>query len=151
MLKLRVDYPSRAEEKEILERMTGPSVPQPARVITTEAIASARRAVAEVYVDDRLKDYVVSIVHATRRPQEHKIDIAGLIQYGASPRATIYLATAAKAHAFVRGRGYVTPEDVKAIGPDVLRHRIILTYEAEAQEVTTEEVVRRIFDAVEVP
>ena len=151
MLKLKVDYPSRAEEREILDRMTGLTVPSASRVITKEAIAQARRAVSEVYVDDRIKEYIVSIVHATRRPAERKIDIAGLVQYGASPRATIYLTTASRAHAFIRGRGYVTPEDVKAIGPDVLRHRIILTYEAEAQEVTSEEIVRRVFDAIEVP
>jgi len=151
MLKLKVDYPSRAEEREILDRMTGLTVPSASRVITKEAIAQARRAASEVYVDDRIKEYIVSIVHATRRPAERKIDIAGLVQYGASPRATIYLTTASRAHAFIRGRGYVTPEDVKAIGPDVLRHRIILTYEAEAQEVTSEEVVRRVFDAIEVP
>jgi MoxR-like ATPase len=151
MLKLRVDYPSKAEEREILERMTGAGEPKASRVITTDAIASARRAVAEVYVDERIKDYVVSIVHATRKPAEFKLDIAGLVQYGASPRATIYLTVAAKAHAFIRGRGYVTPEDIKAIGPDVLRHRLLLTYEAEAQEVTAEEIVRRVFDAVEVP
>jgi len=151
MLKLKVDYPSRVEEREILERMTGPTVPQASRVITTQAIGRARQAVAEVYVDDRIKDYIVSIVHATRKPADFKLDIGGLVQYGASPRATIFLTTASKAHAFIRGRGYVTPEDVKAIGQDVLRHRLILTYEAEAEEVTSEEVVRRVFDAIEVP
>jgi MoxR-like ATPase len=151
MLKLRVDYPSRKEEKEILERMTALSQPQAGKVVTTEAIASARRAVAEVYMDERIKDYVVALVHATRSPAEHDPGLGGLIQYGASPRATIYLTVAAKAHAFIRGRGYVTPEDVKAIGPDVLRHRVILTYEAEAQEVTPEDVVQRVFDAIEVP
>jgi MoxR-like ATPase len=151
MLKLKVDYPSRAEEREILDRMTGPTTPQASRVITTQAILRARQAVAEVYVDDRIKDYIVSIVHATRKPAEFKLDIAGLVQYGASPRATIFLTTASKAHAFIKGRGYVTPEDVKAIGQDVLRHRLILTYEAEAEEVTSEEVVRRVFDAIEVP
>jgi len=151
MLKLRVDYPSRVEEREILERMTAPVLPSAAKVITTDAMKRARAAAAEVYVDDRIKDYIVSIVHATRRPAEFKLDIAGLVQYGASPRATIFLTTASKAHAFIRGRGYVTPEDVKAIGADVLRHRLILTYEAEAEEVTTEEIVRRVFDAIEVP
>ncbi len=151
MLKLKVDSPSRAEEREILERMTGPSLPQASKVITTQAILRARQAVAEVYVDERIKDYIVSIVHATRKPAEFKLDITGLVQYGASPRATIFLTTAAKAHAFIKGRGYVTPEDVKAIGQDVLRHRLILTYEAEAEEVTSEEVVRRVFDAIEVP
>ncbi|HZE88962.1 MAG TPA: ATPase, partial [Verrucomicrobiae bacterium] len=128
-----------------------PVLPSAAKVITTDAMKRARAAAAEVYVDDRIKDYIVSIVHATRRPAEFKLDIAGLVQYGASPRATIFLTTASKAHAFIRGRGYVTPEDVKAIGADVLRHRLILTYEAEAEEVTTEEIVRRVFDAIEVP
>jgi len=104
-----------------------------------------------VYVDERIKDYVVSLVVATRRPREFGLDIGTLVDYGASPRATIFLALAARAHAFVRGRGYVTPEDIKAVGPDVLRHRIILSYEAEAEEVTADEVVRRIFDAVPVP
>ncbi len=151
MLKVRVDYPSREEEKEILERMTAPSIPEVERVITPAAIAKARRAAAEVYVDERIKDYVVALVHATRRPAEHGLDLGGLIQYGASPRATIFLTMAARAHAFLRGRGYVTPEDVKAVGPDVLRHRVILTYEAEAQEVTPEDVVQRLFDGVEVP
>ncbi|HXI01741.1 MAG TPA: MoxR family ATPase [Candidatus Saccharimonadales bacterium] len=151
MLKVKVGYPTREEEKQILERMTAPSLPRAEKVITTEAVAAARRAVGEVYVDERIKDYVVAIVHATRRPAELNLDVGGLIQYGASPRATIFLTMAARAHAFVRGRGYVTPEDVKAIGPDVLRHRLILTYEAEAQEVTPEQVVQRIFDAVEVP
>jgi MoxR-like ATPase len=151
MLKLKVDYPTREEEKQILDRMTAPFLPVASKVITTEAIASARRAAGEVYLDERIKDYVVAIVHATRRPAEFNLDIGGLIQYGASPRATIFLSRAARAHAFVRGRGYVTPEDVKAIGPDILRHRIILTYEAEAQEVTPEQIVQRIFDSVEVP
>ncbi len=151
MLKVRVDYPSKEEEKQILERMTAPSLPRVDPVITTAAIASARRAAAEVYVDERIKDYVVNLVHATRRPAEHGLDLGGLIQYGASPRATIFLTMAARAHAFLRGRGYVTPEDIKAIGPDVLRHRVILTYEAEAQEVTPEDVVQRLFDGVEVP
>ncbi|MGH9869480.1 MAG: AAA family ATPase [Candidatus Polarisedimenticolia bacterium] len=151
MLKILVDYPSRAEEREILDRMTGPRVPQAQKVTGTAHIVRARDAATHVYMDDRIKDYIVSLVHATRRPAEHGLDIAPLVQFGASPRATVYLTMASRAHAFIRGRGYVTPEDVKAIGPDVLRHRVILTYEAEAEEVTTDEVVRRVFDAVEVP
>ena len=151
MLKIKVDYPSRKEEREILERMTGGRVPTSAKVVGTEDILKAREAVTHVYVDDRIKDYLVSIVHATRQPAEYNLDIGQLVQYGASPRATIFLTTAAKAHAFLHGRGYVTPEDVKAIGLDVLRHRVILTYEAEAEEVTPEDVVKRLFDAVEVP
>jgi MoxR-like ATPase len=110
-----------------------------------------RDIVKDVYVDDRIKDYIVQLVIATRRSQDSKLDLKGLIQFGASPRATIFLAQASRAHAFIKGRGYVTPEDVKAIGQDVLRHRIILTYEAEAEEVTTESVISKIFDAVQVP
>ena len=151
MLKIKVDYPGRAEEREILDRMTTGHAPQASRMINTRDILRAREAVTHVYMDERIKDYIVSIVLASRRPAEFKLDIAPLVQYGASPRATIFLTMASRAHAFIRGRGYVTPEDVKAIGADVLRHRIILTYEAEAEEVTPEEVVRRIFDAVEVP
>ena len=110
-----------------------------------------REVVKEIYVDERIKDYIVRLVHATRKPREFELDLKDLIQFGASPRATIYLVQAARAHAFIKGRGYVTPEDIKAVGMDVLRHRIILTYEAEAEEITTESVVSRIFDAVQVP
>jgi len=151
MLKIRVDYPTRVEEREILERMAGGRVPLVSKVSGTMEIIRARDAVTHVYMDDRIKDYIVSLIHATRKPAEHKLDIGPLVQFGASPRATVFLTMASRAHAFIRGRGYVTPEDVKAIGPDVLRHRIILTYEAEAEEVTPDEIVRRLFDAVEVP
>jgi MoxR-like ATPase len=151
MLKIRVDYPTRQEERDILERMTTGRTPTADQVTDTAEILRAREAVTHVYMDERIKDYIVSIVHATRRPAEYKLDIGPLVQYGASPRATIFLTTASRAHAFIRGRGYVTPEDIKAIGPDVLRHRVILTYEAEAEEVTPDDVVRRVFDAVEVP
>jgi MoxR-like ATPase len=151
MLKLKVGYPTKEEEKVILERMTSPVAPVVSKVISLEAISAARKAAAEVYIDERLKDYVVSIVHATRTPEDYGLDMSGLIQYGASPRATIFLSQASKAHAFIKGRGFVTPEDVKAMGPDVLRHRVILTYEAEAQEVSSEEIVQRIFDAIQVP
>ena len=151
MLKVHVDYPSLAEEREILERMTGTRLPMASRVTSTAEVLKARAAVMQVYVDDRIKDYIVRLIHATRNPGEYKLDIGPLVQYGASPRATVFLTQASKAHAFIRGRGYVTPEDVKAVGPDVLRHRVILTYEAEAEEVTPEDVVKRVFDAVEVP
>ncbi len=151
MLKVKVDYPSLAEEREILERMAIGREPSVSKVVGTGEIIKARTAVSNVYVDERIKDYIVAIVHATRRPEEHNLEIRNLVQYGASPRATVYLTIASKAHAFLRGRGYVTPEDVKAIGLDVLRHRVILTYEAEAEEVTSEEIVKRVFDAVEVP
>ncbi|MCX7014375.1 MAG: MoxR family ATPase [Candidatus Sumerlaeota bacterium] len=152
MLKLKIDYPSKREEREILERM-GASVQDfhVQRVITPEAIVKARRAVDAVYIDDKIKSYIVDLVFATRLPAQYKIPVEHFIQYGASPRATIYLARAAKAHAFLRHRGHVIPDDVKTIGLDVLRHRVILTYEAEAEEVTPEDVVKEIFDRVEVP
>jgi MoxR-like ATPase len=119
--------------------------------VSPQDVLKAGHTVRRIYVDDRIKDYIVSLVLATRESGDLGLDIAHLIQYGASPRATIYLTEAARAHAFLRRRGYVTPEDVKAIGLDVLRHRIILTYEAEAEDVSTEDVIRRIFDRVEVP
>jgi MoxR-like ATPase len=151
MLKLRVDYPDRKEERQILDLMSRDEPIAVSRVVTPADIVRVREVVKEVYMDDRIKDYIVQLVFATRRPQDFKLDLKDLIQFGASPRATIFLAQAARAHAFIKGRGYVTPEDVKAIGLDILRHRIILTYEAEAEEVTTESVISRIFDAVQVP
>jgi len=144
MLKLKIDYPDQKEERQILDLMSQNDPVSVAKVVTPADILRVREIVKEVYVDDRIKDYIVELVFATRKPQE-------LIQFGASPRATIFLAQASRAHAFVKGRGYVTPEDIKAVGMDVLRHRIILTYEAEAEEVTTESVITRIFDAVQVP
>jgi MoxR-like ATPase len=119
--------------------------------VTPADILRVREVVKEIYMDDRIKDYIVQLVFATRKPQDFQLDLKGMIQFGASPRATIYLAQAARAHAFIKGRGYVTPEDIKAVGLDVFRHRIILTYEAEAEEITTEAVISRIFDAVQVP
>jgi MoxR-like ATPase len=151
MLKLKVDYPDRKEERQILDLMARDEPIAVSRVVSPADIIRVRAVVKEVYVDDRIKDYIVQLVFATRRPQDFKLDLKDLIQFGASPRATIFLAQAARAHAFIKGRGYVTPEDIKAIGLDVLRHRIILTYEAEAEEVTTESVISRIFDAVQVP
>jgi len=151
MLKLKLDYPSREEEREILDRMGGGQRPQVAPVVSLERLDKAREAMQAIYVDDRVKDYIVRLVHASREPSEYKLDLQGLLQYGASPRATLFLAAAGRAHAFLRGRGFVTPEDVKAIGADVLRHRLILSFEAEAESLTSDEVVQRIFDAVEVP
>jgi MoxR-like ATPase len=151
MLKLLVTYPSKKEEKQILERMTEGPEPSVDPVIQPEAIIRARGVVDLVYMDEKVKDYIVELVFATRKPEDYQLDTRDLIQYGASPRATIFLSKAAKAHAFINGRGYVTPEDVKSIGMDVLRHRIILTYEAEAENVTTEEVIKRVFDKVIVP
>jgi MoxR-like ATPase len=151
MLKLNVTYPTREEEMEILERQTGrvPSAVTP--VMKPEQILRLRQIVRDIYVDDKVKKYIVDIVFASRDPEAAGLDLKPLIAFGASPRATIYLTQAARAHAALRGRGYVTPEDVKAIGLDVLRHRIIVTYEAEAEEVTPEEIARRILDKVEVP
>jgi MoxR-like ATPase len=151
MLKLKIDYPDQKEERQILDLMSQDD-PVPIRKVVAPAdILRVREVVKEVYMDERIKDYIVKLVLATRKPQEFKLNLKGMIQFGASPRATIYLAQASRAHAFVKGRGYVTPEDIKAVGMDVLRHRIILTYEAEAEELTTESVVSRIFDAVQVP
>jgi len=152
MLKLRVTYPDRAAEKEIMRRMSGQALASLQPVATPEDLAAARSQITELYMDDKIADYIVDIVQATRVPAEYHLpQLASLIEYGASPRATIYLALCARAHAFLRGRGYVLPDDVKAIGPDVLRHRIITSFEAEAEEVTSDDIVARIFDTVPVP
>ncbi len=151
MLKLSVTYPDKEEEMEIQNRMTIGKTYEANRVISPEDILKARKVVHEVYIDQKVKEYIVNIVMATRNPDEYGLQLKDLIAYGASPRATIYLNLAGKAHAFLRGRGYVTPEDVKSIGMDVLRHRIIVTYEAEAEEVTSEHIVKQVFDHIEVP
>jgi MoxR-like ATPase len=151
MLKLKVDYPTPEEERQILDRMSGESEPTASPVVTVADLDRARDAMYSIYVDDRIKDYAVRLVQATRRPRDFKVELEGLVQYGASPRASLYLVAAARGHAFLRGRGFVTPEDVKAIGHDVLRHRLILSFEAEAESVTSDELVQRVFDAIEVP
>ncbi len=152
MLKLRVTYPSREEERQILDRMAVTNADPPVKaVVTPEEILAARRLVDQIYVDDKIKDYIVALVFATREPAAQGLDLGPLVQYGASPRATLALTLAAKANAFLNGRGYVTPQDVKTIGPDVLRHRIIVSYEAEAEEIDSDEIVRRVFDGVPVP
>ncbi|MBU4343461.1 MAG: MoxR family ATPase [Candidatus Omnitrophica bacterium] len=151
MLKIKMGYPDKKEEKEIMERMAGHEPSKVNAVISPEDIIKARDIVSEVYIDDKVKDYIVDLVYATRNPDEYNLDIKNLIAYGASPRASIYLNIASRAHAFIRGRGYVTPEDIKAIGMDVMRHRVIVTYEAEAEEMTSEDVVKRVFDEIEVP
>ena len=151
MLKLSVTYPDKEEEMEIQNRMTIGKTYEANRVISPEDILKARKVVHEVYIDQKVKEYIVNIVMATRNPDEYGLQLKDLIAYGASPRATIYLNLAGKAHAFLRGRGYVTPEDIKSIGMDVLRHRIIVTYEAEAEEVTSEHIVKQVFDHIEVP
>ena len=152
MLKLHVGYPSRQEEKEIMRRMSGGQVIPIDAVASPSVILEARRRIAELYVDDRVVDYIVDIVHATRTPSEAGLaDLAPLIEYGASPRATIFLAQGSRAHAFLRGRTFVTPDDVKAVAPDILRHRVLTTYEAEAEEVSSDEIIRRILAAIESP
>ncbi len=152
MLKLRVGYPSRDEEKEIMRRMSGGSAIDVAPVAGPAQIMDARRRIAELYVDERIVDYIVDIVHATRAPREAGLaDLAPLIEFGASPRATIALAQASRAHAFLRGRTYVTPDDVKSVAPDVLRHRVLTSFEADAEEVTSDDVVARVLARVESP
>ena len=152
MMKVKLGYPSKSEEKAILERMAGAETPVVKPVATPEHLVRARAVAARIYLDEKIKDYIVDLVYATRDPERHKLaSHKHLIAYGASPRATIALAQAAKAHAFLSGRGYVTPEDVKAIGPDVLRHRIVVSYEAEAEGVDSERIIRALFEAVEVP
>jgi MoxR-like ATPase len=152
LLKAKVDYPSRVEERQILDRMISGEAPPVARVLAGDTVRGLTRRVREVYMDDRLRDYMVALVSATRSPREvGLVDLAPLIAYGASPRATLAFSEAARAVAFLRGRGYVVPEDVKEIAKDVLRHRVLLTYEAEAEDVTSDTVIDRILERVEVP
>ncbi|MEI8176288.1 MAG: MoxR family ATPase, partial [Candidatus Omnitrophota bacterium] len=153
MLKINITYPTKEEEHKILKEMSfTDKVIKVSAVIKPEDIKRSRNVVNEIYMDEKIERYIIDIVCATREPSAYKLnDLAGLIRYGASPRATIYLTLAAKAYAFIQGRGYVTPQDVKSIGPDVLRHRVIPSYEAEAEEKTSEEIIKRIFDEVEVP
>ncbi|MEW6413356.1 MAG: MoxR family ATPase [Candidatus Zixiibacteriota bacterium] len=152
MLMLKITYPSPAEERIIMDRNTATEKIAVSKVVSPKDIIKAREVVRSIYVDDKVKDYIVNIVFASREPEKYGLaELKDLIAYGASPRATIYLNLAAKAHAFLKGRGYITPEDVKAIGHDVMRHRILITYEAEAEEITSDDIVTKIFDAVEVP
>jgi MoxR-like ATPase len=152
LLKLRVGYPSKEEEKLIVDRMTTGVEPTASPVVEPAAIIRARALCTRIYVDEKLKDYILNIVFATRQPKEHNLaDLAPLLRYGASPRASIYLLTAARAMAFLRRRGFVIPEDIKELAADVLRHRLILSYEAEAEELTTDDVVKRVLEGVEVP
>ena len=153
LFKVKVDYPSKEDERKILDMASGaaraPAYVEP--VITPEEILRVRATVDEIYMDDKIKDYIVEIIQATRRPKEFGLDLENIIDYGASPRATISLATASRTNAFLERRPYVTPQDVKSVAPDILRHRVILTYEAEAEEVTPEDVVQRVLDGVRVP
>jgi MoxR-like ATPase len=152
MLKLRVGYPTREEEKEIMRRMAGGAPIPVEKLASPVAILEARKRIADLYMDERIVDYIVDIVHATRDPKQFGLDdLVPLIEFGASPRATISLAQAGRAHAFLRGRSFVTPDDVKAIAPDVLRHRVLTTYEAEAEEVSSDDVVAKILGSIESP
>lgn len=151
MLKILVDYPKRDEERRIMDLMVGADPPEIQPVLQRDQLLKARELVHEIYVDDKIKEYILDIVRASRDPKEYNLSLTALISYGASPRASIYLARAAKAHAFLRGRGFVTPEDVKTVGPSVLRHRISVSYEAEAEDLTSEDIVRSLFDHIEVP
>ncbi len=151
MLKLKVTYPSPQEELAIMDQVEIGRNPQVNAVVTPADILAARDIVKQIYVDEKVKRYIVDLVVATRDPAAFGIDAAQLIEYGASPRATIYLQQCAKAHAFMQGRGYVTPQDIKSVGMDILRHRVIATYEAEAEDLTSEDIVQKIFDEVPVP
>jgi MoxR-like ATPase len=152
MLMIKVGYPTKEDERAIMDRMTATVKLGAEQVVTPQEVAEARGVIQEVYIDEKIRDYIVNIVHATREPKAHGLgELSDFIAFGASPRASIYLNLAARAHAFLRHRGYVTPEDIKAVGVDVLRHRVILTYEAEAEEITSETVVRKLFEHVEVP
>jgi MoxR-like ATPase len=152
MFKLVVTYPERREEREVLDRMTQPGEPEAARLLDPARVLQARRLVQTIYTDERIKEYVLDLVGATRRPADAGLaDLAPLVEFGASPRAAIFLLRAAKAHAFIRGRAYVTPDDIKALGLDVLRHRVILTYRADAEGVGPDALLGRIFEAVPVP
>ena len=152
MLKVLIGYPKKEEELEIMERMCESNPPQAEPVISREELLRARQIIHQIYIDPKIKDYILNIVFASRYPREYGLEeLEGLIEWGASPRASIYLNLASRAYAFLRHRGYVTPEDVKAIAPEVLRHRILLSYEAEAEEITSDEIIRRILERIEIP
>ncbi len=152
MLKITVGYPGRDDEKEILWRMAGGSEIKVAQVADPGELLQLRRSIAELYMDQKIVDYIVDVVRATREPQSVGLtDLRALIAYGASPRASIYLARAARALAFLRGRAYVVPEDIKAVAPDVLRHRVLLTFEAEAEDVTSDGIISKVLETVDVP
>lgn len=152
MLKVKVDYPSRSEELQILRRMTVEKIPKVKQVVSCEDVIRFRELTRDIYMAEPLEKYIVDLVCATRSPDEYELeDLSTLIEYGASPRATIFLALAARAHAFLSERGYVTPEDIQAIGMDVLRHRVILSYEAEAEGIDAETIITQLFSKIEVP
>ena len=151
MLKLIIGYPDKNEEKEIMKRVGFEKSVEIRQVLNPSQLDEIEELIRSIYVDEKLKDYIVDIVFSTRNPKDYHIDIAQYIQFGASPRATIFLSLAARAYAFLQGRAYVTPQDIKSIAPNVLRHRIILSYEAEAEGISSEQIITRIFDSVEVP
>jgi MoxR-like ATPase len=151
MLKLKINYPNKAEEKEIVKRVTAEEQNEIQAVATPSDIIEIQKLVNRIYIDEKLQDYILEIIFATREPKVFGIEIEDLIQYGASPRASIYLNQAVKAYAFLQGRGYVVPQDIKTVGPDILRHRIILSYEAEAEDLCSDDIINKIFENIEVP
>ncbi|SCA63714.1 Uncharacterized protein YeaC [Chlamydiales bacterium SCGC AG-110-P3] len=152
MMKVRIDYPSRDEEREIIKRMSSlDGKPQPEKVMSGDDVIATRDVVDQVYIDDKVTEYLLDVVFATRNPKAYKVDIEGLLEFGASPRASLALTQCGKAHAFLQGRGFVTPHDIKSIGRDVLRHRLRLSYEAEAENLTVDDIIDRIFDTLLVP
>ncbi len=151
MLKVLVDYPNRAQELEILKKNSFKGKEEISPVITCDQLADMAELVEQIYVDEKLKEYIVDLVFATRNPETYGMDLGRYIEFGASPRASIFLAKAARVTAFLAGRAYVTPQDIKMVGPDVLRHRIILSFEADAEEITTDQIISSLFDSVEVP
>jgi len=151
MFKVSVGYPDRKQEKEIISRMSGTEAPSVKKVISTQKLLEIQHFVRSIYADEKISDYVTGLVHATRKPAEYKLELDGLIEYGASPRASIWMVLGAKAHALLQGRGYVIPEDVRAVAPDILRHRLILTYEGEAEGITADSIIEKIIKAVKVP
>ncbi len=153
MMKLKVDYPEKNEERKILRQAARTDQADPVKpAVKPKQILDAQKTINDIYVDEKVEDYILNLVFATRNPDEYGLgDLSQLIEYGASPRATINLILASRARAFLEHRGYITPEDVRYIGKDVLRHRVILTYEAEAEELTSEDIIQRLFDSIEIP
>ena len=151
MLKIKIDYPAESEEKEIMKRVYSGIDEIPVKKVDASVLASAKELVGSIHMEEKVMDYIVRIANATRKPSDFGLDLRHLVAYGASPRASIYLGLAARAHAFLAGRGYVTPQDIKSMAPDVLRHRIILSYEAEAEGLSTDDIISQILDRLEVP
>ncbi len=152
MLKVKIGYPNKEEEIRIMKRISTPSEVTVNKVMTPQKIVELRQLVEQIFFDEKLYDYIANIVFSTRNPESYNLkELKHLIEYGASPRASIFMVKAAKAHAFLQGRGYVTPQDIKTIGADVLRHRITVSYEAEAQNITSDEIILKIFDKIDVP